>query len=51
MSLCKAFGLGIFTVVCLLGETTGSLHAQCNSFLSYCATELEPRQSHQLKAT
>jgi uncharacterized membrane protein len=39
MSHWKASGLAIFAVICLLGETTGSAHAQCNSFLSYCATE------------
>ena len=33
----KAFGLAIFAALCLLGETTGSAHAQCNIF--GCATE------------
>lgn len=39
MSLCKGLGLAILAAVCLLGETTGSAHAQCNSFLTLCATE------------
>ena len=37
MSLCKSSGLAIFAVVCLLGETTGSAHAQCD--ITQCATE------------
>lgn len=32
MSLCKSSGLGIFAVICLLVETSGSAHAQCNLF-------------------
>src|ERR1700693_3190886 len=41
MSICKASGLAIFAAVCVLGETTGSAHAQCmSSFESAsCATE------------
>ena len=39
MSLCKTFGPAIFALVCLLGETTGSARAQCNSFVTTCATE------------
>jgi uncharacterized membrane protein len=39
MSLCKASGLAIFAAVCLLGVTTSSAHAQCNSFATICATE------------
>jgi hypothetical protein len=35
MSYWKSFGLALFAVVCLLGETTGSARAQCTS----CATE------------
>jgi hypothetical protein len=35
MSYWKSFGLAIFAVFCLLAETTGSAHAQCNP----CATE------------
>jgi probable HAF family extracellular repeat protein len=35
----KSSGLAIFAVGCLLGETTGSAHAQCNSFVTDCATE------------
>jgi uncharacterized membrane protein len=29
MSFWKSFGLGIFAALCLLGEITGSAHAQC----------------------
>ena len=39
MSHWKVFGLAIFAAICLLGETTGSAHAQCNSFVTDCATE------------
>jgi hypothetical protein len=35
MSNWKSFGLAVFAVVCLLGETTGSAHAQ----RIICATE------------
>ena len=35
MSRCKALGLAIFVVVCVLGEAIGSARAQCTS----CATE------------
>jgi hypothetical protein len=36
MSYWKSSGLAIFASVCLLGETTGSAHAQCNGG---CAVE------------
>ena len=40
MSLWKSFGLAIFAVVCLLGETAGSAQAQCeSSSIHNCATE------------
>ena len=39
MSFCKASGLAIFAVVCLLSETTGSAHTQCNPLVVACATE------------
>jgi uncharacterized membrane protein len=39
MSPWKSSGLAIFAVVCLLGETTGSAHAQCDSYVATCATE------------
>jgi hypothetical protein len=40
MSLYKSSGLGLFALVCLLGETSGSAHAQCNfSNGTSCATE------------
>ena len=40
MSLRKTSGLAIFAVVCLLGEATGSAHAQCTlSSGAQCATE------------
>ena len=39
MSHWKSSGLAIFAVVCLLGKTTGSAHAQCNSFGTLCAAE------------
>ena len=39
MSFCKASGLAIFAVVCLLSETIGSSHTQCNPLVVACATE------------
>ena len=40
MSFWKACGLAFFAAVCLLGETAGSAHAQCdfNIFGAICAT-------------
>ena len=39
MSHWKSSGLSIFAIVCLLGETTGSAHAQCQLNIFGCATE------------
>jgi uncharacterized membrane protein len=39
MSHTKSFGLAIFAAVCLLGEATGSAHAQCDPLETICATE------------
>jgi uncharacterized membrane protein len=39
MSYWKTFGLAIFAAVCLLDETTGSAHAQCDPSTTFCVTE------------
>ena len=39
MSHWKSLGLGIFAAVCVLGGTASSVHAQCNTSGSDCATE------------
>ena len=39
MSHWKSFGPGIFAAVCVLGGTASSVHAQCNTSGSDCATE------------